>query len=125
LLPAENDIQFLKVGGEGEPVQFRPGGEGTADIPGIHRAANRAMHQMQGIGDRIENYSRATENAGTLTDRPGEALLVTVEGKRGTAFAVDLPATALQGGCIVHYGSPWLRKRVYGYPYIGKDDANL
>ena len=55
-LAAEDDVGFLEIGGKGEAVQFRAGRQCAANIPGVNRATDGAMHQMHCIGDGVEHH---------------------------------------------------------------------
>jgi len=87
-LAAEDDVGLLHVRGKAQAVQFRPGRKRTPDIPGVDRAADGAMHQMQGVGNGIKHHPRAAEHAGPLAHRPGQAILVALHGKGGFPGAV-------------------------------------
>ena len=74
-------------------MQFRAGGQCPADIPGVGRAADRAVDQVHGVGDRVEHDARAAEHAGPLADRPGQAVLFAFHLerlRRSPTFAMDL-----------------------------------
>ena len=51
LFAAENHIQLLQIGAEGQAVQLRAATERAADVPGVSRAADGPVHQVQGVGD--------------------------------------------------------------------------
>ena len=90
LLAAVDHVRLAQVGGKAQAVQFRPGGERAADVPGVGRAADRAVDQVHGVGDRIEHHARAAEHARPLADRAGQALLLAGHGERLGARLVDL-----------------------------------
>ena len=90
LFATEDDILFLEVGGKGEAMQFRTRLQGAADVPGVHRTAEGAMHQVEGVGYRVEHYPRTAEHAGPLTDRASKAVFIAYYVKRGFTFDVNL-----------------------------------
>ena len=73
-------------------VQFRARGERSADVPGVGRAADGAVDQVQGVGDGIEHHPRSAEDAGPLAHRPGQAGLVAghVDGCRPVSWTCVL-----------------------------------
>ena len=112
LLAAEDDVTLLQVGGEGQPVQFRAGRQRAADVPGVDRAADGPVHQVDRIGDRVEHHPRAAEHAGPLADRAGQAVLVADDGKGGFALDHDLTFPFLQCCCV--HGSLLVGVGVFG-----------
>ena len=76
LRAAEDHVLLLQVGGEAQPVQFRARGERAADVPGVGRAADRAVDEVHGVGDRVEHHPRSAEDARPLAHRAGQARLV-------------------------------------------------
>ncbi len=99
---AEDDVHLLQIGGKGQAVQFGTGRQGAADIPGIDGAADGAVHQVHGIGDRVEHDPGTAEHAGPLADCPGEAVLVAFHREGRRALAMDLAFSAMENGSCVH-----------------------
>jgi hypothetical protein len=96
LLAAEDDVRFLQVGGERQAVQLRTAGQRAPDIPGVDRAADGAVDQMQGVGDGIEHHARAAEDAGALADGPGQGVAVAGDVYGALARPVDLILSLFQ-----------------------------
>ncbi len=96
LLAAVDHVALAKVGRETHAVQFRSGGERAADVPGVRRAARRAVDEVQRVGDRIEDDARAAEDARPLAYRSRQALLFAGHGERLRAFLVDLRFAGLE-----------------------------
>ena len=89
-LAAEDDVLLAEVGGEAQAVELRSRRERAADVPGVGRAADRAVDQVDGVGDGVEDHPRAAEDAGALADRAGHAVLLAGHRERLLAGAVDL-----------------------------------
>ena len=90
LRPAEDHVLLLQVGAEAQPMQFRARGERSANVPRVGRAADRAMHDVQGVGDRVQHHPRAAEDARPLAHGPGQAGLVAGHVERPLALLMHL-----------------------------------
>ena len=93
---AIDDVELLHVGGKTIAVQLRATRLRTANVPGVRRAARRAVDEVQGVGDGVEDDARAAEDARPLAHRPGEALLFAGHRERLRAFLVDLRFAGLE-----------------------------
>jgi len=63
-----NDIHLLQIRGKTITMKLGAARQCPANIPGVGCAANGAMHQMQGVCNRIEHHPRTAENTRTLAD---------------------------------------------------------
>ena len=79
LFAAVHHVQLLHIGREAQPVQLRPRRQRAPYVPGVGGAADRPMHNVQGVGDGIQYDARAAEDAGALAHRTSHALLLAVE----------------------------------------------
>ena len=103
-LAAVDDVRLLQVRGKAVAVQLRPGGEGAPDVPGVHRATDRPMHQMHGVRNGVEHHPRPAEHAGALADRTGRALLAACDLAPGFPVAENLGAAFVKDGGVMRHG---------------------
>ena len=78
-------------------MELRAAGLSAADVPCVGCAADRAMDDVQGVGNGIKHDSGAAEHAGTLAHRTRRTGFVTSDFRRGVlAVAQDLTAAIIE-----------------------------
>ena len=87
LFAAEDDVCFPEIGGIAVTVAFITAGQAATDIPGVAGTADGTVHNMEGIGDGIQDHAGPAVNAGPLADRPGDTRGFTLD---ATAVAAAL-----------------------------------
>ena len=108
-LAAEDHVHFLQVGGKTVAMQLRAAGQRAANVPGVSRAADRPVDDVQRVGNRIQHHARTAENTGALADRAGDAGLAA--GHFGEACRRRFGRPASRGLEAVRSSRPPLRSR--------------
>ena len=99
LARTHDDIHLRHVGGEAGPVERGAGAGGMAVVPTIALTGERAVHEMDHIGDRLQRDLRAVKRATTGSGPRGERL--------GTAFLTGrfrLGDVLVAGGLVENFG---------------------